>query len=88
MSRDIDHITEWIRRECAGVEVAQLRTKFAVDDDGIWFFTRPNCPFEVQLEAPHGLCPFLMETDEHSQRFNAENVEEAVIKLKQWLNIS
>ena len=88
MTRDIDQIIERIRSECPLVEVEQLRTKFPADDDGIWFFTRPNHPFEVQLESSSGMCPFLIETDESPERFNAENVETAVTKLKQWLNIS
>ena len=88
MTRDIEQIIERIRNECTMVEVEQLRVKFPADDDGIWFFKQPNCLFEVQLESPQGMCPFLIETNEHPERFYASSVEAAVTKLKQLLYVS
>lgn len=88
MDKDIDRIIESVRGACPAIKVAQLRLKFAADDDGIWFFNQPNCRFKVQLESPQGMCPFLIETNEHAERFVAITPEAASEKLLQWLHIS
>ena len=88
MQRDIEQIIERIQREFPAVAIEQLKVKFAADDDGIWFFQTPSCPFEIQLESSSGQCPFIIETNESPERFNAENVDAALTKLKQWLHFS
>jgi len=87
--RDIDQITRQIRAVCSDVIVEQLPVVHpGADDDGLWFFSQPGSPFEVQLESPNGMCPFQIETLENKSRFKAQSVSEAVDILKQLLHLS
>jgi hypothetical protein len=35
--------------------------------------------FQVQIESPDGMCPFLVETDENNDHLTGRSVEETVI---------
>jgi len=86
--RDVDRIIELVRGICPAVEVQQLRLSHpGADDDGIWYFDQPASEFEVQIESPNGMCPFLVETDENDKRLTARSVEETVEILTRLLRI-
>jgi hypothetical protein len=86
--RDVELIIESIRRLCLEVTVTQLQVLHpGADDDGIWFFNGPVSPFEVQIESTHGICPFLIETDESNDRYMAKSVEEVVRILSVLLRL-
>lgn len=72
--RDVDRVIEEITKEWPTVTVRQLKVAHPTDDDGLWFFTQPNSQFEVQIESSTGMCPFLVETAETSDRFDAASV--------------
>jgi len=87
--RDIDQVIFKIKNICSTTRVRQLKVSHArADDDGIWFFEQPNNEFEVQLESPNGMCPFLIETDENDKRITTVSVEETVATLTRLLHIS
>jgi hypothetical protein len=55
MPSDIDQITESLRTEVPGTEVAQLQvTHPGTDDNGVWFITIPGRDGEVQIESSNG----------------------------------
>jgi hypothetical protein len=56
-----------------------------VNDDGIWFFWLADEDGEVQIESSYGVCPFLVETDKHDERFTAETIEQTADKIVEWL---
>lgn len=86
--RDVDEIIEQIRSLSPAVSVYQIHvTHPGADDDGLWSFASPECPFTVQIESPDGMCPFLMETDEHDRRLTIETVGDVVLHLSQWLHL-
>lgn len=70
--RDIDLIIEKVKQVFPEIEVQQLKVKFPADDDGLWYFTLPKTNW-IQIEAPYGLCPYIVETD----RQNALNQRKA-----------
>jgi hypothetical protein len=87
--RDVDRIIELIRNVCPAVEVKQLPVLHpGADDDGLWFFDQPEAQFQVQMESPIGMCPFLIETDENDDRLTGRSVEETVEILTRLLHIS
>jgi len=87
--RDIDQVTRQIQAICSEVSVEQLLvTHPGADDNGIWFFSQPGSPFDVQFESPNGMCPFLIETLENNSRLRAESVPGAVDTLRQLLHLS
>jgi hypothetical protein len=86
--RDIDQITRLILNACPTVRVRQLSVSHpGADDDGIWFFNRPDSEFEVQAESPNGMCPFLIETDKSDTRVTANCIEEAVAIIANLLRM-
>lgn len=88
MIRDVDTIIERMHTEYPTLQVEQLRvTHPGADDDGLWFFRHPDCEFEVQIESPYGVCPFLIETMEHDERVEARTVEDVIATLKKWLHL-
>jgi hypothetical protein len=87
MKRDIDRIIDRLQAEYPSIRVEKLKVRSPADDDGLWFFTHPACTFEVQIESFNGTCPFLIETDEHSERVVANSVESVLDTLKQWLHL-
>jgi len=69
------------------VTVEQLKVLHpGADDDGLWFFSQPESPFEVQIESSNGTCPFLIETDETDERLTTNSVEETVQTLSVLLH--
>ena len=58
--RDIEQISQRIISICPTMKIRQLEVSHpGADDDGLWFFTWPGSNFEVQIESPNGMCPFL-----------------------------
>jgi len=83
MSRDIDQIIERLRAEIPGVQVTQLQvTHPGADDDGLWFIKIPGRAGEVQIESPHGICPFLIESDFSDERLRGHSVDEVVSTVR------
>lgn len=88
MQRDIDLIVTRVKRECPKLIVQQLKVSHpGADDDGLWFFLNPDSSFEVQLESPKGMCPFLIETPEYDGREVALTVDAALATLRSWLHL-
>ena len=86
--RDIDQIIQSMMKICPTVKVRQHDVPHpGADDDGIWFFKRPGSEFEIQLESPKGMCPFLVETDENDARLTTSSTEETVSILVQLLHV-
>ena len=83
MRRDIDHIIERLTAEMPGVQVRQLQVSHpGTDDDGLWFVTMPGSSPEVELEVPHGGCPFLIESDFSAERFHGRTIDEVVSTVR------
>jgi hypothetical protein len=77
--RDIDAIIEALIQAHPELSVGQLKVPHpGADDDGLWFFTHPSSPHEVQLESPHGMCPFLSESDANTSSVTADTVAIAI----------
>lgn len=88
MKKDIEIVIEQMRAAYPSVQVEQLKVKFpGADDDGIWFFTHPACPFEVQLESSIGMFPFLIEGAENGVRVYVHSSNEALAVLTQQLRL-
>jgi hypothetical protein len=86
--RDIEQIIKRITAEHPGVRVRQLPVAHpGADDDGLWFFKLPAGEFEVQLESPDGMCPFLIETDQSDQRTTATSVDTALDHVRRLLHL-
>jgi hypothetical protein len=79
MQRDIDQISELLRREMPGVEITQLQvTHPGADDDGLWFVRVPGKNGEVQIESSSGNCPFIIESDLSSETHHGRSINEVV----------
>jgi hypothetical protein len=77
--RDVDVIIETLTQAHPHLQCEQLKVVHpGADDDGLWFFRHPSIGVEVQLESPHGACPFLFESDATALRITASTVSEAV----------
>jgi len=86
--RDIDQIIESIRNIFPAVKVRQLNVSHpGDDDDGIWFLEQADSEFEVQIESPQGMCPFLIETDESSACYTTNSIEETVETVAKLLHV-
>jgi len=86
--RDVDQIIESIMKIYPAVKVRQLKVSHpGADDDGIWFFEQPGSEFEVQIESPGGMCPFLIETDQSDARVTTNSVEETLETLTKLLHL-
>ena len=73
--RDIDAIIEALIQAHPELSVERLKVLHpGADDDGLWFFTHPSSPHEVQLESPHGMCPFIFETDANPTQVTADTI--------------
>jgi hypothetical protein len=74
---DVDRVIELVRETFPDVIWSQLQVKYPADDDGLWFFHRPGQrPGRVQIESSYGMCPFLIESDTATERFNGGSPEE------------
>jgi hypothetical protein len=82
---DVDRVIELVRATFPDVIWSQLQVKYPADDDGLWFFHLPGQrPGKVQIESSSGMCPFLIEGDTTTERFNGGSPEETariVLKL-------
>jgi hypothetical protein len=79
MARDIDQIIERLKTEITGINVTQLPVIHSgADDEGLWFIQIPGRAEEVQLESPHGSCPFLIESDFTPERFHGLSIDDVV----------
>lgn len=77
--RDIDQIESTLVVLYPELKVTRLKVPHPdADDDGLWFFSHPDCRCEVQLEAPTGNCPFLLESDQDDHRRVVTTVDQAV----------
>jgi len=86
--RDVDRIIQSIMNICPSVKVEQLKVSHpGADDDGIWFFKQPGSDFEVQIESPMGMCPFLVETSESEIRFTTTSVVDTIGTLAELLHL-
>ena len=83
MPRDIDLIIERLKAELSEVQVTQLHvTHRGADDNGLWFVTIAGRPEKVQLESPHGGCPFLIESDFSDKQHYGATVDEVVSTVR------
>ena len=86
--RDVGTIIQLVRDICPALQVKQLRVLHpGSDDDGLWYFDQPASEFQVQIESPKGMCPFLVETDENDERLTGRSVQETVEILTRLLHI-
>jgi hypothetical protein len=85
--RDIDQIIAAVQQQIPEVTVWQWQKKHPADDDGIWWFGLPGVSNDVQIENSTGMCPFLIETDEHSshQARTVQTIEETVHMIVAYL---
>ena len=56
-------------------------------DDLVWYFTRPGCPFEVQVD-PGIETLFLISTDEKPGYAEPMTVTEALGVVREWLHLN
>ena len=63
MKRDIDKITEALRKKFPDLKVVQMDKVHPADDDGLWWFRLPGIKKDIQIESPSGNCPFIIESD-------------------------
>jgi hypothetical protein len=83
----LDRIIQLVRGVCPPVDVQQFRVSHpGADDDGLWYFGQPASEFQVQIESPNGMRPFLVETDENNDRLAGRSVEETVEILTRMLH--
>jgi hypothetical protein len=87
--RDVEKIIQRFRELYPTVEVSQLKVQHpGADDDGLWFFSHCESPFQVQIESSNGMCPFLIETDENDARTTTNTVDKTVQALAALLHLS
>ena len=78
MHRDIDTVIAELEHAYPGIACEQLRVAHPGADDGLWFFTHPDRPGEVQLESSTGQLPFFVEGTESAACDTASTVDQAV----------
>lgn len=81
--RDIDRIIAAAKQQMPEVRVWQWPKKHPGDDDGIWWFSLPGMPQDIQVESASGNCPFVVETDEQSS-YNARRAN-TVEEVETWI---
>jgi hypothetical protein len=82
MPRDIDAISNLLKREFPEIQIDQLQVTHPADDDGLWFLKLPNMSGEIQLESADGNCPFLIEFDGSTKRLHGRTVDDVVAKVR------
>jgi hypothetical protein len=80
VNRDIDRIIREVASRVPSVSVTQMHKTHPDDDDGLWWFAVGDENDNIQIESSHGMCPFLVETDEQcsANARTAESIEQAV----------
>ena len=74
---DVERVIELVRATFPDVIWSQLQVKYPADDDGLWLFHRPGQrPGRGQIESSNGMCPFLIEGDTTTERFNGGSPED------------
>jgi hypothetical protein len=63
MARDIEQLTDALRRGYPEITIEQRRTAHSGADDGFWYANHPQGFTEVQIESSTGDVPFLIESD-------------------------
>ncbi|HET8924584.1 MAG TPA: hypothetical protein VFN26_16495 [Candidatus Acidoferrum sp.] len=85
--RDIEKLIQSFNAIYPTVRVRQLEVSHpGADDDGLWFFQRPDSGLEVQIESSTGMCPFLIETDENDTRMITATIDQTIETLAQLLH--
>ncbi len=82
---DVQQVIVLVRQAYPVARWTRLSVTHPGDDDGIWFFWLPDQPGEVQIESSFGVCPFMVETDKHDERFTGASVQEVAEKVVEWL---
>ena len=84
-TRDIQRIIEIVRIRHPEIAIEQLQVLHpGIDDDGLWFFTKPTSRNGLQLESSSGNCPFIVETNGSSVALTATTVEQAIQMIESW----
>jgi len=85
--RDIDSIIERVKQQLPDADFYQLTMINPNLDDGIWCFYLPDVEPEVHLESNNGICPFIIETDEHCEEdaIKIDTVDETVKFIVEYL---
>jgi hypothetical protein len=86
-TRDIERIIDIVRIRHPEIAINQLQVRHpGIDDDGLWFFTKPTSPIGIQLESSSGNCPFIIETDANNIALTATSVEQAIQIIESLMN--
>lgn len=83
----LEALIEGLRQIDPLIEVRRLEDFPGLAGDTlVWYFQRPGCPFEVQVDPPlEGL--FLISTDERNGYEEPKTMEEAVAVMKRLLHL-
>jgi|KBSMisStandDraft_5_1062788.scaffolds.fasta_scaffold732440_1 hypothetical protein len=86
MRGDVERILQLVRDMYPDVICQRLPVVHpGADDDGLWFFTRPDASNEVQIASPSGRCPFLIEQKESDERRTGTTPEDVANTIQEWL---
>jgi hypothetical protein len=86
--RDIENIIQSFKTIYPTVRIRHLEVSHpGADDDGLWFFQRPDSGLEVQIESSTGMCPFLIETDENDSRVTSATIDQTIETLARLLHL-
>jgi hypothetical protein len=86
MTTPVDQLFVGLRKRFEDLEVQRLFVRDRdVDDDNLWYLSRPGLESNVQVESrPGGSLPLILESD--VERVEVESVERAAAVLAQWLS--
>lgn len=88
MAKDIEQLTEALRRAYPEITVEPLRLAHpGADDDGLWYVNHPRALTKVQVESSTGDMPFLIESD-LAPPILARAVDDAVRIVTQRLGLT
>ena len=86
--RDIERLIDSFRTIYPTVRIRQLKTLHpGADDDGLWFFEKPDSDLEVQIESSTEMCPFLIESNENDARLTIATIDQTIETLAQLLHL-
>lgn len=82
----VKQIIALVRETYPDVRWTRLWVKHpSADDVGLWFFWLAEESGDVQIESSFGVCPFVVETDKHNERFIGDSVEKVAETVVKWL---